>query len=131
MKRGLLIAVFSLMFVGLSTVSVRIAIAHPADDQAVPRLRLGGSAMRDKLQKKIPPVYPVEARKNGIEGTVRLHLIVGVDGNVRQLEVMSGHPLLVQAALDAVRQWQYEPTQFKGKPAEVDTTVDVIFQLHK
>src|SRR5580704_7144617 len=108
MKRLLLVTFLSLIFVG---VPVRTAIARPADDQAVPRLRLGGTAMRNKLRKKIPPIYPVDARKNGIEGTVRLHLIVGVDGSVRQLEVMSGHPLLVQAALDAVRQWQYEPTQ--------------------
>ena len=60
---------------------------------------------------------------------VRLHAIIGKDGSVMQLEVISGHPLLVDAALNAVRQWVYQPTLLEGKPVEVDTTIDVIFQL--
>jgi protein TonB len=60
-----------------------------------------------------------------------LHAIIAKDGTVQQLEVMSGHPLLVQAALDAVRQWRYQPTLLNGEPVEVDTTVDVIFSLNQ
>jgi len=62
---------------------------------------------------------------------VRLHAIIAKDGSILQLEVISGHPLLIQAALDAVRQWKYEPTLLNGQPVEVDTTIDVLFQLNK
>jgi periplasmic protein TonB len=59
-----------------------------------------------------------------------LHVIIAKDGTITQLEVISGHPLLVQAALDAVRQWVYEPTLLEGKPVEVDTEIAVFFQLN-
>jgi protein TonB len=60
-----------------------------------------------------------------------LHAIIGKDGSVQQLNLESGHPLLVQAALDAVRQWRYQPTLLNGEPVEVDTTIDVIFSLNQ
>jgi TPR repeat protein len=78
---------------------------------------------------KVQPVYPPLARQAKIEGTVRLHAILGVDGQVIILELISGHPLLVQAAMDAVRQWKYGLVLLDGKPVEVDTTVDIIFSL--
>ena len=76
-------------------------------------------------------VYPPLARQTRISGTVRLHAIIGKDGTVHELEVMNGHPLLVQAALEAVRQWRYKPTLLNGEPVEVDTTIDVIFSLNQ
>jgi protein TonB len=79
----------------------------------------------------VTPVYPPLARQTRISGTVRLHAIIAKDGTVQQLEVLSGHPLLVQSALDAVRQWRYQPTLLNGEPVEVDTTVDVIFSLNQ
>lgn len=60
---------------------------------------------------------------------MKLHAIIGRDGTVTQLQVISGHPLLLQAALDAVRQWTYQPTLLEGKAVEVDTEIDVVFQL--
>jgi protein TonB len=83
------------------------------------------------LVNRVQPVYPPLARQTRISGTVRLHAIIGKDGSVQQLEVLSGHPLLVQAALDAVRQWRYRPTLLNGEPVEVDTTIDVIFSLNQ
>ena len=77
------------------------------------------------------PTYPPLARQTRISGTVRLHAIIGKDGGVKELEVISGHPLLVQSALDAVRQWRYRPTQLNGDAVEVDTTIDVIFSLNQ
>jgi protein TonB len=71
------------------------------------------------------------ARQTRISGTVRLHAIISKSGGVQQLEVISGHPLLVQAALDAVKQWRYRPTTLNGEPVEVDTTIDVIFSLNQ
>ena len=80
---------------------------------------------------KVQPQYPPLARQTRISGTVRLHAIIGKNGAVEQLEVLSGHPLLVQSALDAVKQWRYQPTQLNGEPVEVDTTIDVIFSLNQ
>jgi TonB family protein len=93
-------------------------------------IRVGGNVQAARSLYKVPPVYPEEARKKGISGTVRLHVIVAKDGSIKQLEVMSGHALLQQAALDAVRQWRYQPTLLNGSPVEVDTTIDVIFALN-
>jgi protein TonB len=62
-------------------------------------------------------------------GTVVLHAIISRDGRINALEVVSGSPFFVQAALDAVRQWRYRPTMLNGEPVEVDTTITVIFQL--
>jgi protein TonB len=79
----------------------------------------------------VQPIYPALARQTGIQGAVKLHAILGKDGSVQQLQVISGHPLLVQASLDAVRQWIYQPTLLEGKPVEVDTEIDVLFQLQQ
>jgi periplasmic protein TonB len=83
------------------------------------------------LINRVQPMYPPLARQTRISGTVRLHAIIAKDGTVKELEVISGHPLLVQAALDAVRQWRYRPTLLNGEPVEVDTTIDVIFSLNQ
>ena len=88
------------------------------------RVRIGGNVQRAKLIHKVDPVYPADAR---LEGTVKLHVIIADDGSVQHIEVVSGHPLLVPATLDAVRQWRYEPTTLNGDPVEVDTEVDVFF----
>jgi protein TonB len=95
------------------------------------RIKVGGNVTAARLQNKVSPVYPPLARQTRISGTVRLHAIIAKDGTVQQLEVVSGHPLLVQSALDAVRQWRYQPTLLNGEPVEVDTTVDVIFSLNQ
>ena len=69
------------------------------------------------------------ARQTRISGTVRLHAVLSTDGKVQSVEVVSGHPLLQQAALDAVHQWTYEPTLLNGEPVEVDTVIDIVFSL--
>jgi len=58
-----------------------------------------------------------------------LHAIIGKDGTVQQLQLVSGPPLLVNAAMDAVRQWRYQPTELNGEPVDVDTTIQVVFTL--
>ena len=82
-----------------------------------------------KLIRKVTPVYPRIAIVARISGTVRLIGIVGKEGTVEQLQVVSGPPLLIQAAVDAVRQWVYRPTILGGKPVEVAAPIDVIFTL--
>jgi len=103
-------------------------IIHPP---AGSRIRIGGAVAAAKITTKVSPVYPPLARQTRISGTVRLHVIISKEGSVLQLEVLSGHPLLVQSALDAVRQWKYQPTLLNGQPVEVDTTIDVIYALNE
>jgi periplasmic protein TonB len=95
----------------------------------VTRTRVGGAVQAAKLVNKVQPQYPPLARQTRISGTVKLHAIIGKSGTVEQLQVVSGHPLLVQSALDAVKQWRYQPTLLNGEPVEVDTEIDVIFSL--
>jgi protein TonB len=94
-------------------------------------LRVGGNVQAARIINRVQPIYPPLARQTRISGTVRLHAIIGKDGMIQQLEVLNGHPLLQQAALDAVRQWRYQPTLLNGDPVEVDTTIDVIFSLNQ
>ena len=94
-------------------------------------VRVGGNVQAAKIVNRVQPVYPPLARQTRISGTVRLHAIITKDGTIRELEVLSGHPLLQQAALDAVRQWRYQPTLLNGEAVEVDTTIDVIFSLNQ
>lgn len=103
----------------------------PPPPKVLQRIRQGGNVQAARLINRVQPTYPPLARQARIQGTVRLHAIIAKDGTVQQLEVLSGHPLLVQSALDAVRQWRYQPTLLNGEPVEVDTTVDVIFSLNQ
>ena len=104
--------------------------AAPPPPKVTPsRIVRGGNVQAASLINKVTPNYPPLARQTRISGTVRLHAIIGKDGSVQSLTLESGHPLLVQAALDAVRQWRYRPTLLNGVPVEVDTTIDVIFSL--
>lgn len=92
-------------------------------------LHVGGKVMMAKLIHQVTPEYPSLARQARIEGTVQLQAFIGRDGRIRDLRVTSGHPLLIQAALDAVRQWVYRPTTLNDNPVEVLTTIDVNFTL--
>lgn len=95
----------------------------------ITRLKLGGQVQAAKIISQPQPIYPALARQARIQGTVVLHAIIGKDGRVNELQVISGHPLLVQAALDTVKQWRYQPTLLNDQPVEVDTTISVIFVL--
>ena len=68
---------------------------------------------------------------DGIQGTVRLDALIATDGTVTGLKVVSGHPLLVKAALEAVERWRYRPTLLNGQPVEVETEIDVNFALEQ
>jgi protein TonB len=90
---------------------------------------IGGDVQMAKLVKRVMPVYPPLARQARIQGTVRLTGIISKEGKIINLQVESGHPLLVNAAVDAVRQWLYHPTLLNGKPVEVIAPIDVNFTL--
>lgn len=102
-------------------------VKPPVKPQAPVTISRG--VMMAKLIHQVKPAYPPLARQARISGTVVLQAIIGRDGSIRDLQVLSGHPLLIPAAVDAVRQWLYQPTTLSGDPVEVLTTVDVIFVL--
>jgi TonB family protein len=97
--------------------------------QPIQRIRVGGNLMAKKMVKQVQPKYPKAAKKAGIEGTVILHVIIAKDGTVKELQYVSGPKELMQPAMDAVRQWIYQPTLLNGQPVEVDSTVSIIFTL--
>ena len=82
-----------------------------------------------KVVKKVQPEYPAEARQNNIQGTVKIQVIIQKDGYVTVQNVVEGDPILSPAAIEAVKQWRYEPTLFDGKPVDVQTTIEVNFTL--
>ncbi|MBZ5625485.1 MAG: TonB family protein [Acidobacteriia bacterium] len=102
----------------------------PAPTPATPqRIEIAGSVQQAKLVRQPDPVYPPLAKQTRVQGTVKLSAIVSKDGTIQHLEVISGHPLLVPAALEAGNQWVFTPTLLKGEPVEVVTQIDVNFTL--
>lgn len=92
-------------------------------------LRVSSGVQAAKILQQVMPVYPPLARQARISGTVRLEAVISRNGMVESLVVTSGHPLLAQAALEAVRQWIYRPTLLNGDPVEVLTQIEVHFKL--
>jgi TonB family protein len=101
----------------------------PARDTHPAHLNVKPGSMA--LVSKSTPVYPVDAKKAKVSGTVILAATIGKDGAVENLRVVSGPTLLQQSALDAVRQWRYEPYKLNGNPVEVSTSVKVTYTLAK
>jgi TonB family protein len=101
------------------------------DAQAPDRISVDAQVQKAKVIQQTAPEYPALARQTRIEGTVRLEAIIDKDGKVKELRVLSGHPLLIQSALNAVRQWQYAPTSLNGKRVKVLTEIDVIYTLER
>src|ERR1017187_5600057 len=104
--------------------------AAPPEASPSPRpISVGGNVQAALLIRQTPPVYPPLAERTGISGVVRLRVVVGTDGAVKEVSVISGNPLLTQAATDAVRQWLYRPTVVNGQPTEVVTEAAITFRL--
>lgn len=90
---------------------------------------VGGDVQMAKLLRKVIPEYPALARSARISGVVRLVGIISKDGTIRDLQLVSGHPLLAHAAMEAVRQWVYKPTLLNGMPVEVIAPIELNFTL--
>lgn len=102
----------------------------PTPPPAPRRIRVGGLVQAAHLIRQVKPDYPAGAQKQGIEGTVVLRAVIGTSGQILSLAPNSGpDPALIKAAMDAVSQWQYQPTLLNGVPVEVATTLEVTFQL--
>lgn len=105
-------------------------VSRPAAPPSVPqRVPVASTMEAAKLILRIQPTYPPLAIQARIQGNVVLHAIISKEGAVTELQVLTGHPLLVNAAVAAVRQWRYSPTLLSGRPVEVETTITVSFVL--
>lgn len=93
------------------------------------RIRVSQGVTRGLLIQKIEPRYPPLARQARVQGEVVLKAIVSKEGNIKELELVSGHPMLAPAAIEAVKQWHYRPFLLNGEPVEVETQVTVIFRV--
>jgi periplasmic protein TonB len=92
-------------------------------------LRVSQGVAQGFLVHQVKPVYPPLARQARIQGTVLLQAIIGKDGSIDRLRLVSGHPMLAPAAIEAVRQWRYRPYMLNGAPVEVETEITVNFVL--
>jgi periplasmic protein TonB len=104
--------------------------ARPAAPPAPTQIRRGGEVQASLLTFRPEPAYPPLARQARISGTVRMSAVIATDGKISSLRVLSGHPLLVNAAVDAVKRWVYSPTLLNGVPVEVITDITVTFTLN-
>jgi TonB family protein len=103
-------------------------IAPPVQQEKRP-VKVSEGVLQAQLVSRMEPRYPLLALQTRQAGTVVLHAIISRDGRIIALEVVSGSPFFVQAALDAVRQWRYRPTMLNGEPVAVETTITVMFRL--
>lgn len=93
------------------------------------RVRISQGVTNGLLLRKVEPTYPTLAREARIQGNVVLKAIIDRDGSIQDLQVVTGYPMLVPAAIQAVKQWRYRPYLLNGQPVEVETTITVIFAL--
>jgi TonB family protein len=94
------------------------------------RIVINGNVAQANKVREVAPVYPPLAREAQITGIVRLNIVIGKDGTVIDIKLISGHPLLIPAAFEAVKQWEYRPTLLNGQPVEVATEISVNFTLN-
>ena len=99
-------------------------------ERAPEPMHVSGGVQAAKILRRVVPTYPELAKRARISGTVHLIGVIGKDGTIQNLRVVSGHPVLVSAAIEAVRQWLYKPTLLSGEPVEVIAPIEVNFNLN-
>lgn len=109
--------------IGQTTTTVVPKVATPQ------RVRVSQGVSEGLLVHQVKPNYPPLARQARIQGSVVLQAVIGKDGSIQNLRLVSGHPMLAPSAIDAVKQWKYRPYFLNGEPVEVDTQITVNFTL--
>lgn len=120
------------VFFSVALAAVLAAGSEPGGRLPAPapkRIRVSGPVEASKCTHCPSPMYPALARQAHVQGVVQLDAIIGTNGKVKSVQLVSGHPLLSGAAMQTVRGWQYQPTVVDGAPVEVETTVSVNFSL--
>jgi periplasmic protein TonB len=134
MKRAFVVAVVTYAFVhaialGQSTQGRTDTAPRPPASGRPLRVRVSEGVSRGLLIKKVEPQYPDDARQARIQGTVVLKAMISKTGDLKELNLVSGHPMLAPAAIDAVRQWKFKPYLLNGDAVEVETQIQVNFRL--
>lgn len=125
----------------ITTVRVQfspVKVMHDADEKSPPGVaapkrepvRTSGDYLENRVIRRVEPEYPPLARAHRISGVVLLQVVLNENGEVYEVKVVRGHPLLQQAAVDAVRQWKFKPTLMNGEPVPILGTIAVIFNHH-
>lgn len=116
----------------IGVINRMIGTAQPPTVRPVPQHVLRTSVMMEgHLAHRVNPEYPTVAKQMGISGPVLIKAIISRQGTIEMAQVVSGHPLLMQAALQAVKQWKYRPYVLNGEPVEVETEITVNFVLQR
>jgi protein TonB len=106
-----------------------LVLAQADSDVKPKRLRISSSVAEKLKTQDVSPTYPEEAKENHIQGDVMLQATIDTEGKVAELKVVTGHPILADAAVKAVKQWRYRPYILDGQPVSVDTTVRIQFRF--
>jgi periplasmic protein TonB len=119
----------ALLYGSTGPAAAPLAPASKIPPRAAGPLRVGGMVAEANLLQRVQPVYPALARAARVEGEVAFTAVISKEGRVENLKLVSGHPLLVAAAREAILEWRYRPTMLNGQPVEVLTTITVRFRL--
>jgi TonB family protein len=136
-RTSALVAVLLGIAVCASAMSLRFQVpgqdvaATPGQDAEHAPVRIAGGVEQGQLRSKVNPDYPAEARANHIQGRVVLRAIIGKDGTIQNLSVISGPPELQTSAIDAVKHWRYRPYLLNDNPVAVETTITVNYSLNR
>lgn len=103
--------------------------ASPSQQELPKRVRVSEKVTKILLTKKVEPEYPDEARKKHVTGTVIMKAVISPEGDVQEVTVLSGDPLLAPSASQAAKQWKYKPYLLQGHPVEVETQITMTFSL--
>jgi TonB family protein len=109
--------------------ALTVCLAAPAQQIRDNTVRTHCQLLNSQPVKIIRPDYPPLARQTKTEGRVSLKCVIGINGSVEQIEVKKGHPLLIQASVEAVSKWKFKPPSFNGKAVKTDAIIDIDFQL--
>jgi protein TonB len=102
----------------------------PPPKEVVPtRVTRGGDVQMASILNRVQPIYPILAKQARVQGTVRLNTVIDKDGRVIEVKYMSGPAMLMQAAMDAVKQWRFKPTTLNGTPVQVECVFEVTFNM--
>ena len=132
-KLALLTATIALTTLTCGTaLALRVSVPSSvlqADSTSPKTVRISAGIMAGQIESKVQPVYPPDAKAARIQGAVVLHAVIGVNGKIQDLNVLSGPPELTDSALDAVRQWVYKPYILNGEPTAVETNITVTYSF--
>jgi protein TonB len=111
----------------VTNVGSDIPVAQPK--LAAQPVRVSSGGVQGLVIHQVAPLYPAQARRDRVQGTVVLQAVIGKDGSVLNVHALRGNPILIQAAVDAVKQWRFKPYTLNGEPVESETQVNVNFTL--